>query len=334
MLNTSYFDYDLPESAIAQTPAQPRDSARLLVDRGPANVASHLRVADLCSVLEAGDVLVINDTKVLPARLHLKKATGGAVEVLLLEPTGKHREWQALVRPSKKVKPGSELFLDSGEPVAQVDAVLDDGRRVVTLFEDDLLDRIGEMPLPPYIHTALADPERYQTVYANEPGSVAAPTAGLHLTPELLADLEAMGVQIERVELRVGLGTFRPISTDAISDHTMHTERYRITPETWARIRSAKRVVAVGTTVVRTLESAFALDQLEGPTDLFISRGYEFGVVDRLLTNFHVPRSSLLVLVDAFLGSDRWKALYAEALANDYRLLSFGDAMLLTRGST
>lgn len=331
MLETSFFDYDLPESAIAQTPAMPRDSARLLVDNGDEQPPDHRRVSDLVALLEPGDTLVVNDTKVLPARLHLHKATGGQVEILLLEPTGRHHEWQALVRPSKKVKPGAELFLD-GEPVARVDGVLDDGRRLVTLYADDLLDRIGEVPLPPYIHTTLDDPDRYQTVYANEPGSVAAPTAGLHLTPELLDDLEAAGIAIVRIELRVGLGTFRPITTDTIEAHTMHTERYRIEPEAWQQITNAKRVVAVGTTVVRTLESAAALGQLEGPTDLFISRGYEFAVVDRLLTNFHVPRSSLLVLIDAFLGCDRWKALYRDAIANDYRMLSFGDAMLLSRG--
>lgn len=304
-LPTSLFDYELPDDAIAQHPAEPRDAARLLVDRGPGAEPAHHLVRDLPELLQPGDLLVVNDTKVLPARLHLVKATNGAVEVLLLEPTGRHRQWRALVRPGRRVKAGTELFVSGatdGGPVVIVDDVLDDGRRVVTVLDDDLMDRVGEMPLPPYITAPLGDPTRYQTVFAREPGSVAAPTAGLHLTTELLSQLEGRGVEIARVELRVGLGTFRPISTDDVAEHTMHTERYRVEPDTWDRIRSANRVVAVGTTVVRTLESVAATGELAGDTGLFISRGYDWQVVDALMTNFHVPRSSLLVLVDAFMG--------------------------------
>lgn len=323
---TRRFDYELPEAAIAQVPAEPRDSARLLVADDPVR---HCTVADLPDLLEPGDLVVVNDTRVLPARLRLHKPTGGAVEVLLLEPTGRHQEWTALVRPGKRLKAGATLELD-GDPVIEIVSVLDDGRRVLRVLADDLLERAGAVPLPPYIHEPLDDPERYQTVYADEPGSVAAPTAGLHLTDDVLARLEARGIGLERVELRVGLGTFRPISTDSVLDHEMHEERYRIDPAVWDRIRAAPRVVAIGTTTVRTLESAAITGQLAGRTDLFIHRGFDWQVVDVLLTNFHVPRSSLLVMVDAFVG-DRWRDLYATALAENYRFLSFGDAMLLDR---
>ncbi len=367
------FDYDLPDRAIGQVPIEPRDRARLLVDRGPdADPVDH-RVHDLPDLLEPGDLLVVNDTRVLPARLHLVKPTGGAVEVLLLEPTGFPRQWRALVRPGKRLKAGALLHLptpqprshrpppnnrgvtvrpderrlrgswenDGGpevrgggaggdDPVVRVDEVLDDGRRVVTVLDDDLMERVGQIPLPPYITEPLADPDRYQTVFAREPGSVAAPTAGLHLTDEVLAGLVARGIDVVRIELRVGLGTFRPIATDDVEQHLMHTEWYRVDPEVWDRVRSAQRVVAVGTTVVRTLESVAATGRLEGDTSLFITRGHDWQVIDVLMTNFHVPRSSLLVLVDAFVGS-RWRSLYEAALDRDYRFLSFGDAMLLHR---
>ncbi len=325
---TDYFDYDLPESAIAQTPAEPRDSARLLVDRGDG--VDHRRVSDLPDLLQEGDLLVVNDTRVLPARLRLVKPTGGAVEVLLVEPTGRPDEWLALVRPGKRVRDGAELLRpDDGQPVVRVEETCTGGRRRVTLLVDDLLASDGEVPLPPYITTALADPERYQTVFARTPGSVAAPTAGLHLTDEIISELARRNVGLARVELRVGLGTFRPVGTDVVTDHEMHAETYQVSAEAWAQIQAAKRVVAVGTTVVRTLESVAATGQLAGSTDLFIRRGYDWQVVDVLLTNFHVPRSSLLVLVDAFVGP-RWRDLYREALDADYRFLSFGDAMLLT----
>lgn len=320
------FDYDLPDAAIGQVPAEPRDSARLLIDGDPIR---HATVADLASELEPGDLLVVNDTKVLPARFHLNKPTGGAVEVLLLEPTGNHREWRALVRPGKRLRVGMQLELD-GEAVLEIVDQLDDGRRVVRLLADDLVERSGEVPLPPYITTPLADPDRYQTIYAKDPGSVAAPTAGLHLTPQVFADLEAKGVEIATVDLRVGLGTFRPISTGSVLDHEMHAETYRVSPDVWERVQAAKRVVAVGTTSVRTLESVAATGQLEGATSLYIHRGFDWKVVDVLMTNFHVPKSSLLVMIDAFVG-DRWRQLYQTALDEGYRFLSFGDAMLLHR---
>lgn len=321
------FDYDLPAEAIGQVPVEPRDAARLLVDGDPIR---HLTVADLPEQLRDGDLVVVNDTRVLPARFHLHKATGGAVEVLLLEPTGKHHEWRALVRPGKRLRVGTVLELD-GDPVIEVVDQLEDGRRVVRILADDLLETAGEVPLPPYITEPLEDPERYQTVYANDPGSVAAPTAGLHLTSAVLSELHARDIGLATVDLRVGLGTFRPISTDSVLDHAMHHETYRVTAETWDRVRSARRVVAIGTTTVRTLESVAITGRLEGSTDLFIHRGFDWKVVDVMLTNFHVPRSSLLVMIDAFVGP-RWRELYRTALAENYRFLSFGDAMLLHRG--
>ncbi len=339
-ISADEFDYDLPESSIGQVPAEPRDAARLAVDfgDGPERSLAHHTVVDLPDLLEPGDLVVVNDTRVLPARFHLHKPTGGAVEVLLLEPTGEHHRWRALVRPGKRLK--VDMVLEHrtdpavpGPEVIRVVDQLDDGRRVVELLVDDLVETVGEVPLPPYITEPLADPERYQTVYAADPGSVAAPTAGLHLTDRVLDRLEDRGIGLERIELRVGLGTFRPIATESVLDHEMHRERYSIRPEAWERIRAAKRVVAIGTTTVRTLESAGATGRLEGDTELFIHRGFDWQVVDVLLTNFHVPRSSLLVMIDAFIG-DRWRSIYDEALAEGYRFLSFGDAMLLKRSSS
>ena len=327
LVSADRFDYELPQASIAQTPIEPRDRARMLVATGQDSV-DHRTVAELDQILQPGDLLVVNDTKVLPARLHLHKPTGGAVEVLLLEPTGEHGRWQALVKPGKRVPPGTVLELD-GTPVASVGERLSDGRRMVEI-NPELMDRVGEIPLPPYITEPLADPDRYQTVFAREPGSVAAPTAGLHVTDELIDRLATRGVEVAKVELRVGLGTFRPITVDDITEHEMHSESYHVSDETWRRINDADRVVAVGTTVVRTLESAAASGRLSGDTSLFIRRGFQWQVVDLLLTNFHVPRSSLLVLVDAFVG-DRWVDIYNTALDQNYRFLSFGDCMLLER---
>ncbi|MDH4279526.1 MAG: tRNA preQ1(34) S-adenosylmethionine ribosyltransferase-isomerase QueA [Acidimicrobiia bacterium] len=331
-MRTDFFDYDLPQNAIAQTPIEPRHAARMLVDLGVAGGIEHRTVADLDHLLEPRDVLVVNNTKVLAARLNLFKPTGGAVEVLLLEPTGNGDEWQALVRPSRRVADGTKLELH-GRPVVTVGAPVGDGRRLVTI-DSAAIDEHGEVPLPPYITEPLADPDRYQTVFADRIGSVAAPTAGLHLSEEVLQRLADRGVAVETIELFVGLATFRPISTDRIDDHEMHHERYRVDPAVWERLIEARdrggRLVAVGTTVVRTLESAAITGELEGSTDLFIRRGHEWRMVDVLLTNFHVPRSSLLVLVDAFIG-ERWRELYVTALAEGYRFLSFGDCMLLVR---
>jgi S-adenosylmethionine:tRNA ribosyltransferase-isomerase len=326
-------DYELPAERIAQVPVEPRDAARLLVDRGPELPPDHRRVRDLPGLLEPGDLLVVNDTRVRRARLHLRKETGGAVEVLLLEPVADGDGWEALVRPSKKLRPGAVVHGDGGLAVEVADE-LGDGRRRVRVLAGDP-DAVGELPLPPYIHTTLDDAERYQTVYSRRPASAAAPTAGLHLTPAVLDACSARGVGLARVELVVGLDTFRPIATDRVEDHPMHTEAYAVPAETAAAVEATRasggRVVAVGTTVVRTLESWAATGEAEGRTALFIRPGYEFAVVDRLLTNFHVPRTTLLALVAAFAGP-HWRDLYATALADErYRFLSFGDAMLLSR---
>ena len=331
-----FFDYGLPEGRIAQVPAEPRDAARLLIDRGPDRAPDDARIPDLLDELRPGDVVVVNDTRVLPARLQLHKPTGGAVEVLLLEPVGAvdasgASEWFALVKPGKRVKAGQILEAD-GRPVVEVVEVADDGRRHVRLLDPAIMDSIGETPLPPYITHPLDDSERYQTVYADRPGSVAAPTAGLHLTDPLIDEIGRRGVGFERVELRVGLGTFRPVEAETIADHRMHAETYRVGAGAWERIQLADRVVAVGTTTVRTLESVAATGRLEGSTELFIRRGFDWQVIDLLLTNFHVPRSSLLVMIDAFCGDDRWRGHYTHAIDHDYRFLSLGDAMLLRRG--
>jgi S-adenosylmethionine:tRNA ribosyltransferase-isomerase len=342
-------DYDLPESAIAQDPAEPRDAARLLVDGGPDGEVEHRTVADLPTLVRPGDVLVVNTTRVLPARLRLRKDTGGEVEVLLLErlPSG---EWEALVRPGRRVRPGTVLSAGSDLDVVVGADGPGDGTRLVELRvaphgrpgDDDaearelaVLGRHGVVPLPPYITAPLADPERYQTVFADRPGSVAAPTAGLHLTPAVLDACRAAGARVEPVELVVGMGTFRPMTASKVEDHHMHAERFRVPAATLAACRQAQaaggRVVAVGTTVVRALESAAASGELEGRTELFIRRPWPWRLVDVLMTNFHMPRSSLLVLVDAFVGP-RWRDLYDAALAEGYRFLSFGDAMWLERG--
>ena len=333
-MDTADVDYELPLEAIAQTPLEPRDAARLLIDGGVGEPPRHGRVTDLPSLVGPGDVVVVNTTRVLPARLALTKATGGAVEVLLLEPLDPdERTWEALVRPSRKVAPGTALAAGDDLTVI-VGRDLEDGRRVVELQLEpggDLLkalDRHGAMPLPPYITTPLADPERYQTTYAVEPGSVAAPTAGLHLTPAVLAGVVEAGARVLPVELVVGLGTFRPITTTKVDDHLMHAERYRVPATTMAACEGADRVVAIGTTTVRALESAAATGLLEGRTELFIHGDRPFQVVGALVTNFHQPRSSLLVLVDAFVGP-RWRHLYRVALDEGYRFLSFGDAMFL-----
>ena len=338
-MDVADFAYELPEASIAQTPIEPRDRARLLVDRGPEAPPEHRIVADLPAFVRHGDVVVVNSTRVLPARLHLTKPTGGAVEVLLLErlPTG---EWEALVRPSRRVAPGTELAAGADLRVRFGGSGPGETTRLVRLWTTDgadeleLLDRHGVVPLPPYINTPLADPERYQTVFAERPGSVAAPTAGLHLTPAVLDGCRAAGVRVEMVDLVVGMGTFRPISTLKVEDHHMHAERYRVGAGTMAACEDARaaggRVIAVGTTTVRALESAALSGQLEGRTELFIRRPWRWRVVDVLLTNFHLPRSSLLVLIDAFVGA-RWRDLYGTALSAGYRFLSFGDAMLLDR---
>ena len=381
-LRMDEFDYELPPSSIAHVPAEPRDSARLLVDRGSGEAPDHRTVGDLPSLLGPGDLLVVNETRVMPARLLLRKHTGGAAEVLLLAPLapepgsavqvagpGGERGWAALVRPSRRIADGTVLVSER-DPSVQVvvGERLDRQRRAVCVLVggtplDDvsqahLLERAGEAPLPPYIdpdvargaaaaragvkaadsaaaRAALAD--RYQTVYARSDGSAAAPTAGLHLTERVLHELRSNGVGIATVDLTVGLATFAPVTAEHADEHEMHTEHYRVSAQTLAACAAAERVVAVGTTTVRALEAAARQPAAQasaadvcGWTDLFLRRGAEFLSVDALLTNFHLPRSSLLLLIDAFIGP-RWRDLYRDALAEGYRFLSFGDAMLLWR---
>lgn len=333
------FDYVLPEERIAQHPVEPRDSARLLVDQGSA-VPLHRHVRDLGDFLRGGDLVVVNDTKVIPARLRLQRASGGAAEALLLEPLdGERRTWEAMVRPAKKLKAGEEL-LCGGVPLVRVLRRSETGDTMIIELVGDgdplaLLHQHGEMPLPPYITVShgvgrSAGDDRYQTVYANDPASSAAPTAGLHFTSELIAQLAGRGIETRRVELVVGLDTFKPVSAADPRDHVIHSERYRVEPSVLADCAAAKRVVAVGTTSVRALESAAMFGTGRGRTRLFIHRPYEWKVVDVLMTNFHLPRTTLLMMIDAFVGP-RWRALYEEALREDYRFLSFGDAMLLDR---
>ena len=341
-MDVADYDYELPEARIAQVPVEPRHAARLLVDDGAEAPVRHRRVVDLADLVGPGDLVVVNDTRVIPARLHLRRATGAAVELLLLEELG-GRSWEALVRPSRRIRPGEELHVGEadgtvGPPIVRVGEAMGEGRWSITFGGDEPVDvvlgRFGEVPLPPYISAPLADAERYQTVYARRPGSVAAPTAGLHLTPTVLDGLARRGVEVGSVELVVGLGTFRPITADRVEDHRMHAERYVVPDDVQAAIARTRarggQVVAIGTTVVRALESWATTGEASGRTELFIHGDHEFRVVDRLLTNFHVPRSSLLVLLGAFVGS-RWRSMYAEALEHGYRFLSFGDAMLVHR---
>ena len=331
-MSISDFDYELPEELIAQTAAEPRSSARLLIDNG-SSAPTHSVVDQLGSQLRPGDVVVVNNTKVLPARIRLQRSTGGKVEMLLLEPVGRG-EWECLLRPGGKLRSGEQLFSASGVPVVSVL-----GRRnspsaatfsvSIDVGEDELF-ALGELPLPPYITQPPSNPDRYQTVFADRAASAAAPTAGLHLTNELISELGASGVRFLEVELIVGIDTFRPVEAERLDDHVMHTESYRVAQSVFDEVREADRVIAVGTTSTRALESAATRGQLSGRTDLFIRPGYEWKIVDLLMTNFHQPRTTLLVMIEAFVGS-RWRRLYEEAISQKYRMLSFGDAMLLNR---
>lgn len=313
-MESSELDYELPAGLIAQQPVEPRDASRLLVYEREPGAVHHRRFSDLPDELEPGELVVVNDTRVLPARLRLRRPGGGGAEVLLLERAGSNGLWEGLARPSRRLRPGQRLG-----PVELIEA-LGEGRWRLRLDGDPA----GEPPLPPYITERLKDPGRYQTVYADDPGSAAAPTAGLHFTPELLARLD-----VERVTLHVGLDTFRPLISERLEDHELHGERYQVAPAAWERIRAAPRVLAVGTTTVRVLESLARGAPLEGRTDLFITPGFEFRRVDSLLTNFHLPRSTLLALVMAFCGVDETRSLYRQAVAARYRFYSFGDAMLV-----
>ena len=331
MLGADEFDYDLPPELIAQEPIEPRSAARLLVDRG-SRPSEHLQVSQFPDLVGEGDLVVVNETRVLPARLSLKRGSGGSVEILLLELVD-GRRWRALARPGRKLREG-EVLLSSGEQEV-VEIVgrdsSDDGQFIVELLaEPERLAEIGEMPLPPYITTPLVDPERYQTVYAKRAASAAAPTAGLHFTPELMEQVEASGARIARVELVVGLDTFRPLAVDDVRQHRMHSEQFSVPEHVLAEIADARRVIAVGTTATRAIETAGTTGRLSGRTEIFISRGFRWSVVDVMLTNFHLPRTTLLVMIDAFVGR-RWRDLYEEAIRERYRMLSFGDAMLLDR---
>ena len=340
-LKKSDFYYDLPERLIAQTPAEPRDSARMLVyDRGTGETA-HRHFYDLPDYLKRGDILVINNTRVLPARIYGHKATGARVE-LLLHKRRSLTEWEVLARPARKAEPGTELIF-SDRLRAVVTGRGEDGLRTVRFsFEgvfEDLLAQVGEMPLPPYIRRKPADEdaERYQTVYAKESGSSAAPTAGLHFTPGLMERVRAAGADFVEVLLHVGLGTFRPVKTENVLDHKMHSEFYAVSPEAAGKLNDAKkqgrRIIAVGTTSVRVLESATddtgEIRAGSGDTDIFIYPPYTFRSVDGLITNFHLPESTLVMLVSAFIGRDKTLALYKEAVEKEYRFFSYGDACLL-----
>ena len=311
-MDTDALDYELPADLVAQRPVEPRDASRLLVWRRGAREVAHRTFAELPDVLD-GELVVVNDTRVVPARLRLRRASGGLVEVLLVERLDGAR-WEALARPSRRLRAGERLG-----PVELVEP-LGGGRWILRLEGDP----DGEPPLPPYIHEPLADPSRYQTVYAAEAGSAAAPTAGLHLTPGLLARLDTA-----RVTLHVGLDTFRPVTTASLDEHELHGERYHVEPEEWERIAAAERVLAVGTTTVRAVETVVRNGELEGRTSLFVTPGFAFRRVDALLTNFHLPRSTLLALVMAFVGVEETRALYRIAIDEEYRFYSFGDAMLV-----
>ena len=335
------FDYELPEELIAQHPVEPRDTSRLmLLDKVTGEVSHRAHFYDIVDEVSDGDVLVFNDTKVIPARLYgQREGSGGKVEVLLLTPCGENR-WECLVKPGKKCPIGQVIVFDEGLKGTVVDTTSFGGRIVEFSCDgvfDDIIQEIGEMPLPPYIHEKLEDKDRYQTVYADKKGSAAAPTAGLHFTPELLEKLRAKGVTLAFLTLHVGLGTFRPVSAEDIEDHEMHSEYYVVTEETANTInkarRDGKRIIAVGTTSVRTLESATGDDGVlkagHGWTNIFIYPGYTYKMVDALITNFHLPQSTLLMLISALAGREHCLAAYKEAVKEKYRFFSFGDAMFI-----
>ena len=340
-MKTSDFYYDLPQELIAQTPLDRRDGSRLMVLDKDTGAVKHMHFYDLPSLLRPGDCLVLNDSRVLPARLlgH-REPGGGAAEVLLLNDKG-DKTWECLVRPGKKMKPGTKLSFGGGLLTAEVTETLEGGNRLVRFHYDgiflELLEQLGKMPLPPYIKAELQDPERYQTVYSREVGSAAAPTAGLHFTKELLEQIQAMGVSLAYVTLHVGLGTFRPVKEEEITDHEMHSEYCMISKETAETInetrRKGGRVICVGTTSCRTIESWAAEDgtlkESAGWTNIYIYPGYRFKVLDALITNFHLPESTLVMLVSALAGREHILAAYEEAVREKYRFFSFGDAMFI-----
>lgn len=339
--STKDYYYDLPEELIAQDPLEDRSSSRLMVLGKKSGEVSHHHFRDILDYLRPGDCLVINNTRVIPARLiGTKKETGAHVEILLLR-RKKDNIWETLVKPGKKLRPGAEVTFGDGSLTATILDVVEGGDRLVQFHYDgifeEVLDRLGEMPLPPYIKHKLKDRDRYNTVYAKFDGSAAAPTAGLHFTKELLEEVKEKGVNIAQVTLHVGLGTFRPVKVDDVREHEMHTEWYRVTQETADLINQTKenggRVIAVGTTSVRTLETVADEDghmkAQEGDTSIFIYPGYKWKVVDGLITNFHLPESTLIMLVSSFAGREHVLAAYKEAVKERYRFFSFGDAMYI-----
>lgn len=339
-MKTSDFYYELPKELIAQTPVEPRDSSRLMVLNKETGEIEHRHFYDILDYLNEGDLLVCNDSRVLPARIFGVKETGARVEFLLLKQIGGNR-WETLCKPGKKAREGAEFIFGDGIMKAKIAGVTEDGNRIVDFDCNEnffaALDKIGQMPLPPYITEELKDRERYQTVYSHELGSAAAPTAGLHFTEELMEKLRAKGVNIAYVTLHVGLGTFRPVKVDDVTKHKMHSEHYEI-PEKTARLinqtkQNGKRVIAVGTTSCRTLESVASfygeIKPCDGFTDIFIYPGYEFKVLDGLITNFHLPESTLIMLVSAFAGYDNIMNAYKTAVEEKYRFFSFGDCMCI-----
>lgn len=339
-MKTSDFYYELPKELIAQTPVEPRDSSRLMVLNRETGEIEHRHFYDILDYLNEGDLLVCNDSRVLPARIFGVKETGARVEFLLLKQISGNR-WETLCKPGKKAREGAEFIFGDGIMKAKIAGVTEDGNRIVDFDCNEnffaALDKIGQMPLPPYITEELKDRERYQTVYSHELGSAAAPTAGLHFTEELMEKLMAKGVNIAYVTLHVGLGTFRPVKVDDVTKHKMHSEHYEIPDETARLInqtkQNGKRVIAVGTTSCRTLESVASfygeIKPCEGFTDIFIYPGYEFKVLDGLITNFHLPESTLIMLVSAFAGYDNIMNAYKTAVKEKYRFFSFGDCMCI-----
>ena len=339
-MKTSDFYYDLPQEYIAQTPIEPRDHSRMMVLHRDSDDIEHKHFYDIIDYLSEGDTLIVNDSRVIPARIYgYKEDTGAKIEFLLLKQLDGLR-WETLVKPGKKAKIGARFIFGDGLLTAEVVDIVDDGNRIVELHSEEniysTLDKIGQMPLPPYITEKLEDQERYQTVYSHELGSAAAPTAGLHFTNELLDRIRAKGVNIGYVTLHVGLGTFRPVKVDDVTKHKMHSEHYEVPAETAELIKATKaagkRVIAVGTTSCRTLESVASTGDIracDGYTDIFIYPGFEFKVLDGLITNFHLPESTLIMLVSAFYGYDKTMKAYEIAVKEKYRFFSFGDCMAI-----
>lgn len=342
-MKTSDFWFEMPKEQIAQTPIEPRDHSRLLFLNKDTGKCEHYHFYDILDLLEEGDLLVVNDSRVIPARLYgTKKDTGASIELLLLEQK-EENVWETLVKPGKKAKPGVKIVFGDGLLEGEILETIEGGNRLIRFtYEGEsifpILEQIGQMPLPPYITEKLQDNERYQTVYSHELGSAAAPTAGLHFTEDLMNRLKAKGVTIAKVTLHVGLGTFRPVKEEEITDHKMHSEHYHLTQETAELINQTKakgkRVIAVGTTSCRTLETvgqsqSFPLKEQEGYTEIFIYPGYQFKVLDGLITNFHLPESTLIMLVSAFAGYDSTMSAYNLAVKEGYRFFSFGDAMMI-----